>query len=170
MDNSKEKKNVRITKSDLKSMLDFFKNDNSQRIKNMEAINEFGQAFIIKWNELEISLKLNYYDHLGIYPLEIRTVLDCEAKCMTDLIQEIKSSQNYSVIFGRKQASGPLKLRNKIVHYSYTPSENEYKNATNQTVELVKIIKMSGINIQNISYKSNNSKIKATKSTKTIKL
>jgi hypothetical protein len=167
----KEKKeNVQMTKEQLASMLLFLRTDNSQRISNLESIIEFGHAFLIKWNQLELSLKLNYYDYCGIYPPKIRTVLDCEAKSMLNLNAKIKKSKSYSNIFGRKKVNSPLTIRNNSVHLSYIPSEKEYKIAIGQIDDIIEIIKIEGIDIQNVIFQNKKNTTKTTKSNKYTKL
>jgi hypothetical protein len=151
-------------------MLLFLRTDNNQRILNLESINEFGYAFLIKWNQLELSLKLNYYDYCGIYPFEVRTVLDCDANSMLNLNTKIKKSKSYSNIFGRIKVNSPLTMRNNLVHLSYIPSEKEYKIAIGQIDDIIEIIKIEGIDIQNVIFQNKKNTTKTTKSNKSTKL
>lgn len=64
----KKKAVVAITKTKLENMLKFLRTDNSQRILNLEKIKEYGYALLINWSQLELTLKLNYYEKTGKYP------------------------------------------------------------------------------------------------------
>lgn len=161
----KKKNAVPITQTKLDNMLEFLRTDHSQRISNLETINEYGHALLIKWNQLELPLKLNYFEKTGKYPQELKEVLDCKALSLTNFISKIKHTKSYSTIFGRQKSNGALVLRNNVVHLSFIPSESQYQDAIKEINDIIEIIKKEGVDIQTIKLKNK----KNNKSSKPIK-
>jgi len=159
----KDSKTVRITKEKLNKMLEFMKTDNNQRIKELENINEFGNALLLKWNQLEIYLKLNYYEINGKFPKELNMVLDSTAQNISNLTTEVKKSANYSNVFGQKKKDGALVIRNSIVHFCYIPKQDEYILASEQINDILNIVQKNSVDILSIKHKPKKKIVKPKK-------
>lgn len=159
----KDSKTVTITKEKLNKMIEIIRADNNQRIKELENINEFGNALLLKWNQLEIYLKLNFYEINGKFPKELNTVLDSKAQNILILIFEIKKSTNYKSVFGKNKKDSALVLRNSIVHFSYIPKQDEYTIASEQIDDILNIVKKNSVDILTIIHKPTKKNVKPPK-------
>lgn len=97
-----------------------------QRIIKLEHIEEYGFALLIKWNRIEMLLKLlRYVYKWDNYPNELNFI----RKNWGPLSYIYNLDNNcYKYIIEKENTASLWNLRNKIAHTSYNINKHDYEN------------------------------------------
>lgn len=109
-------------------------NQIGSRITNLQKINDYSMAILLKWNKFEALLKLlKYYDKIESIPNELNFI-NKNWKILKNLVSLDKKS--YDLVLEKEKSDSLWNVRNKIVHLNFEISELEF-NKYNEALDIL---------------------------------